>query len=163
MSHSEKHTQNTPVSMGLGPLGNPTTIFARCFRWTLDADHCCMNYLMDRLKVSFKHKKLKFFVHNAYLEGQDTPVPAWLESIESGEISEKMTLTLYDGCGNPLEKHRFDIVAIGEQSMSFDYSKNGTAQIYVELSFSNHEREFCIEKKEVKDDAIREETVESIS
>ena len=134
-------------NMGLGPIGSRDITFARKFRWSLEAYSWeDLQYWVQKPSIDFLNKRISLEVMLAFSKDHDSPVHEWMDKIINKltrKNTEKIKLTLFDGCGSPLEQYGFYVNGATRQSMDLDYSSSDVAVLKLELSFTKYTRRFC--------------------
>lgn len=138
------------TNMGLGQLGSPDIIFVRKFRWTLEgknfkeqwAKRCMVDYHEQTIEAEIYDVVIPNHTVPNEFEAQlievfpksDIPTLEFLEYMD--DEMEELTLTVYDGCGQPLYAHTFLGVRINRvHPQEFDYSKSDEQTLRVTLSY----------------------------
>lgn len=139
-------------SMGIGELGEPTTVFVRTFRWTLRGKRLQEYYMK---KVSFDYAA--GLVHAEAYEvvtpdGQDIGVQAWLE----GDLrDEELVFTTFDGCGRELYEYRLSGLTLLKDTAEFDYATSDAATRKFTLKYTSTKRKFLAQPAEKKSETFR--------
>lgn len=138
-TYLEKCTKSTLAprqSMGMGKLGDPTLVFVRKFRWTLEGKDLDEGFVKS-IKFDFKEKTLSFKAMEIAESGKDINIHAWLENDLS---KEKLIFTTYDGCGTPLYTQTFSYFELLSDTSDFDYASSEESYRNIVLKYKNCDR-----------------------
>jgi hypothetical protein len=108
-------------SMGIGMLGQPSTLFVKKNRWTLEGEGF-PEHLAAKVKVLFRAKTLIvecYEVLDIREEHRKIDIQDWSEE---DFLQKSLTLTTYDGCGTPIYQYKFHNLKIRHESLEFDYA-----------------------------------------
>ena len=137
-TYLDQCTKTTPVSrpMGMGKLGDPTLVFVRKFRWTLEGKDLDEG-IVKSIKFDFKAKTISFKAMEVAESGKDINIHAWLENDLS---KEKLIFTTYDGCGTPLYTQTFSYFELLSDSADFDYASSEESYRNIVLKYRHCDR-----------------------
>lgn len=140
----EEVKTETPQPMGLGQLGYSNVVFARKFRWTLEATHL-ESFFQKSVKIDYLNKTIKFSSYQVYdTQGEGQPKSdslIWAERLRNGMYhsdDEEMKFCTYDGCGNCLERTLFSGLKIIElQQDECDYESSDPCLMRVTVQYED--------------------------
>ena len=132
--------------MGIGPkgVGDPNAIFARKFRWTLQANHLD-SYWMKSVSFDWKNKLINCSAYEVLLPPGVVPVVEWLENFNTFD-NEKLEFKTWDGCGVAIYSYIFSGLRLEKNKSDFDYAssdistRNFTVS-YETVKFDTYERQ----------------------
>lgn len=125
------------MSMGLGKLGDPGTIFPRCFRWTFHPiNHDDTRWWFQKIKVDYKEKVMEIKVYDD-VDGQ---VHGWLEDVMYDAASRQAQLRHYDGCGRLMYTVDFIGLEVMTHNIQYDYATSDVLTHTLKLSFKRSKR-----------------------
>ena len=126
-------------NMGLGELGDPTTVFVRKFRWTLKGTRISEHFF-KRVEFDFKHQQLVIACMEVVAsDSTDIEIQKWLESNLETEV---LTFTTYDGCGVPLYEFKISGLKVLADNCDFDYATSDVSERKALLQYNKLERTF---------------------
>lgn len=126
--------------MGIGPLGSPSAIFVRKFRWTLGSN-ILPEHFMKTVEIDFDNNQFTFEYIEVYLDGsRPLELHKWID-LDTHE-DEEMVFRTYDGCGMELYRYTFKNLEIVSRGKSyFDYSSSEEATRKVTVKYESIIRE----------------------
>lgn len=134
--------------MGIGPLGSPTLIFVRKFRWTLTASQHLPEHFVRSVDFDFVKKQVRFRYMEIHIEDEDDIIiQRWAESDLKDEV---MRFTTFNGCGSPLYEYVFFGLKIVEDKANFDYASSEESCREIVVSYDDYERRYFDKKGEMK-------------
>lgn len=131
--------------MGVGKLGDPSIVFVRKFRWTLEGKNLEENFL-KKVEFDFKAKTIKLDAMEIAETGKDINIHQWLESDLS---KEDLKFTTYDGCGSPLYSYWFSNIEVIADTCDFDYFSSEESTRHITLTYELFARKCHLVKTKV--------------
>lgn len=133
------------TKMGIGPIGDPSVIFARKFRWTLEADNLPPHF-MKWVKFDYAERTIEFAYYDVFFEDQGVHALSWASKISGDKLpKETMTFTTYDGCGHALYTAKFQGLNIVKHHSDFDYSSSEASEQIISVGY--HQAEFEVHEQ----------------
>jgi hypothetical protein len=111
------------ISMGIGKLGDPNTIFSRKYRWILEGTNLPSSFAKD-VKFDFVAKTIKFNYYDVISDGKGMHALVWADQLKPSEI---LIFKALDGLGNELYQLEFSNLNIIEHTSNFDYEDSDIA------------------------------------
>lgn len=142
--------QTVHRNMGLGKLTDPQLIFARKFRWTLEGPGFEEHYVKT-CHVDLKKKLLTVEIYEVYNDNEEMVNDQWVDSFHHRRQSDKhLDLTMFDGCGRPLDRIRMEDLDLLSDEMDFDYASSDPLIRRVVIQFTRWSRKFIEKSERVK-------------
>lgn len=134
-----KDNKPTPSrSMGIGPLGSPTTTFVRKFRWTMGSS-TLPEHFFKNVKFDYIKKQINFEYYNIATPEDGLHAMKWVENLNPQEI---LTFTTFDGCGNKIYEEIFHGLSVVEHSNDFNYESSDASFEKISVLYSFYERNY---------------------
>ena len=124
--------------MGIGELGNPSTVFVREFRFIIKGKYLSESF---NKSVSFDYTGKRIFlqIYEVCKEGE-IHAHTWADGVENGQYQdEELQLITFDGSGEELYSKKFYNLKVVHRRTRFDYSSNEVGTHEVILSYEKYE------------------------
>ncbi len=123
------------INMGIGKLGDRNLIFIRTFRYTISAKNL-PEHLTKNLSIDYLNKTIGLSIYEIS-EGNkpkhNIQVHKWLEN-----VNKPLTITTYDGCGNPIYQMVLKGLKLLSRTSEFNYSVSDITTQEIKLSFNEY-------------------------
>ena len=137
----EQRENIKPKLMGIGKLGDPSVIFVRQFRWTLESDSLEPDWNKS-IDIDYQNKLIKFEAYEVFVDGT-VPILAWCDHMmEKHRNVECLFLSTFDGCGELLYQCNFFNVKIVSQNSSFNYESSKESVQQITVSYESMKRKY---------------------
>ena len=122
-------------NMGLGKLADPTTIFVRTFRWTINASaYPDITPWVQSITMNYIDKTMEATV----FEDAEGHVHKWLMDIMAASCD--FTINHFDGLGRVLYKTDYSGITLKDHSVSYDYNGSDVLTHKIKLSYNHLKR-----------------------
>jgi len=140
-----KTKQDKRMPMGL-PVDFVSYIFCRQFRFTLEGLGLPKHFI-KKAHLDLVKKTLSFDVYQICQEG-GLPADKWLRNTTWAD--GELTLTTYDGCGEPLYEIVMSQLVLEEHDVDFDYSKSDECCDHLKVGFSKFRKNYLFKPQKPK-------------
>lgn len=130
-------------NMGIGKLGDESTIFVKQYRWLFRSNTLSASFI-KKVKFNFTDQTIDFEAFEVVCDKQIN-IHDWLNSDLSKEI---LYFTTYDGCGIPLYTYELSKIVIISDKTCFDYSISDAVIRNLTVKYGKLKRIFHINSDE---------------
>lgn len=137
--------------MGMGELGESTTIFSRKFRWTLGGKYLPKDF-MKKVSFDYFNKKITFEYYDIKTPKSSFAGLNWAWIFNAGEDGEKLRdevlrFITFDGCGNPLYAITFSGLIMDSHTSDFEYASSDEATQKIAIRYLH--ADLCTESDKI--------------
>src|SRR6516162_5035734 len=110
--------------MGLGELGRPELVFARRFRFIVNAEHLKGDFVHS-IELDLKEKLIVINIYEIVEDNDKINAHEWADNMqEENYPGETLTLLVLDGAGSELYSRKFSRLKVVGRKNWFDYDKS---------------------------------------
>jgi hypothetical protein len=121
--------------MGLGELGRPELVFARRFRFIVNAEHLKGDFVHS-IELDLKEKLIVINIYEIVEDNDKINAHEWADNMqEENYPGETLTLLVLDGAGSELYSRKFSRLKVVGRKNWFDYDKSDASLTEVMLSY----------------------------